>query len=145
MALRLGQTLRDVLSAHPEVVTAWVFGSVAAGTARPDSDLDLAVIVRGAEGDRDALLLLSGELERCSPSGRVDLVLVGTPENEPGPILRHRILRDGVLVKDDDPERRIDFEGRTTSEYLDWKPTHDIAMRSTLQGLRDRFTPQGHE
>jgi predicted nucleotidyltransferase len=126
-----------VLAEAPRVAAAWVFGSVARGDARPDSDLDLAVLLDGAEreGDAQALFALSAELERFSPSGRVDVLVLG-PQ---GSVLRHRVLAEGRLVKDADPQARMEFEERTTREYLDWKPTHDIAMHSTFAGLRDRF------
>lgn len=35
--------LHDVFARYPEVAGAWLFGSHARGTARPDSDVDLAV------------------------------------------------------------------------------------------------------
>jgi predicted nucleotidyltransferase len=39
---------------EPLIVAAFAFGSRAKGVARPDSDLDLAVVVAGAdEGERD--------------------------------------------------------------------------------------------
>ncbi len=126
-----------VLARSPRVAAAWVFGSVARGDARPDSDLDVADLLRGPEepGDVDALYELAGELERFAPSGRVDIVVLGPP----GPGFRHRVLSEGVLICDADREARFEHEERTIREYLDWKPTHDIAMRSTFAGLRDRF------
>ena len=129
--------IRAVLAGAPRVVAAWVFGSVARGDARTDSDLDLSVLLDGAErpDDARALFTLSGQLERFSPSGRVDILVLG-PQ---GSVLRHRVLSEGQLVKDADPHARMELEERTTREYLDWKPTHDIAMRSTFAGLRDRF------
>ncbi|HEY8432016.1 MAG TPA: nucleotidyltransferase domain-containing protein [Sandaracinaceae bacterium] len=133
VASEIGRTIRR----HPRVAAAWVFGSVARGDARPDSDLDIAVLLSGGQGPGDAraLYALAAELERFSPSGRVDLVVLG-PQ---GPVFRHRVLAEGVLVHDGDPEERHEFEERTFREYLDWKPTHDIAMRSTFTGLRERF------
>lgn len=129
-----------VIARSPRIAAAWVFGSVARGDARPDSDLDVAVLLRGEEtpGDVQALYALSGELERFSPSGRVDVVVLGAQ----GSVFRHRVLREGVLVHDADREARFAFEERTFRDYLDWKPTHDIAMRSTFAGLRSRFAPR---
>ena len=125
------------MAKHPRIAAAWIFGSVARGDAGPRSDLDVAVLLRGAEehGDVMSLYSLSADLERHAPSRRVDLVVLG-PQ---GPVFRHRVLSEGLLVYDADPETRFGFEDRTIREYLDWKPTHDIAMRSTFAGLRDRF------
>ena len=132
-----------VIAEHPRIAAAWIFGSVAQGTAGPQSDLDVAVLMRGAEEETDAMSLyaLAADLERYSPSGRVDLVVLG-PQ---GSVFRHRVLATGTLVYDADPEARFDFEDRTIREYLDWKPTHDIAMRSTFAGLRDRFDRAGRK
>lgn len=129
--------LDQAMSRHSRIAAAWVFGSVARGDAREDSDLDVAVLLAGAEqpGDVEDLYRLASALERFAPSRRVDVIVLG----KQGPVFRHRVLREGVLVHDADPEARFAFEERTIREYLDWKPTHDIAMRSTLAGLRDRF------
>ena len=133
----LGARIGAVISRYPRVAAAWVFGSVARGDARADSDLDVAVLLRGGEGPGDALALydLAAALEPYAPSQRVDIVILG----EQGSVFRHGMLREGVLVCDAEPEARREFEERTVIEYLDWKPTHDIAMRSTLAGLADRF------
>lgn len=126
----------SILARCNDVVAAWVFGSVARGEARPTSDLDVAVLLlEGGADVEEALRALSSELERFSPSGRVDIVVLG----EQGSVFRHRVLREGALVLDRDPETRQDYEARTIVEYLDWKPTHDIAMATALKGLRRRL------
>jgi predicted nucleotidyltransferase len=134
----LSRAIGSEVARHREIAAAWIFGSVARGEAHAHSDLDVAVLLRGDASSNVArvhLYELAATLERFAPSGRVDLVVLG----EQGPIFRHRVLREGILVHDADAERRISFEGRTISEYLDWKPTHDIAMQATFKGLRDRF------
>ena len=121
----------------PCVVTAWVFGSVARGAARSTSDLDVGVLLAASATaeDREALRALSLHLEKYAPSGRVDLVVLG----EQGPVFRHSVIRDGVLVLDRDPQVRKAFEAATIAEYLDWKPTHDLAMEVSLEGIRRRL------
>ena len=129
-----------LVAKRPDIAAAWIFGSVARGDERNDSDLDVAVLLRAGTGPSvdavDAILReLAIDLEPYSPSGRVDVVILGRQ----GPIWRHRVLTEGKLVHDADRALRVDFEGRTISEYLDWTPTHDIAMRSVFGGLRERF------
>ncbi len=126
-----------ILAGYEGIATAWLFGSVARGEAGDHSDLDLAILPTAcAEVDSDTLLRLANELEPFAPSGRVDLVILG----EQGPVFLHRVLSEGHLVLDRDPQRRVAFESRVYVEYLDWKPTHDIAMRSTFKGLAERFS-----
>lgn len=132
------EEMRAALARYPGVAAAYVFGSVARGDADASSDLDVAVLLREGERSDDVASLetLAANLEPFSPSGRVDLVVLGAQ----GSVFRHRVLREAVLVYDADPARRIDFEARTIIEYLDWKPTHDIAMASVFEGLRDRLS-----
>jgi predicted nucleotidyltransferase len=133
----LARAVSAEVAKRQQIAAAWIFGSAARGEADADSDLDLAVLLRPEATTEalDWLYDLAASLEPVSPSGHVDIVLLGRQ----GSVFRHRILSEGVLVHDADPDARIAFEGRTICEYLDWKPTHDIAMRVTFAGLRDRF------
>jgi predicted nucleotidyltransferase len=101
------------------VVAAYVFGSVARGEADEASDVDLAVLLEdGSEPTLDGLGLgLAGELEQCLGVVFDVVVLDRAPVD-----LVHRVLRDGLLVLDRDPPRRIRFEMRARREYLDLLP-----------------------
>ena len=68
---------------------AWLFGSLAWGRARPDSDVDLAVEGLPTESYFEALAELGGMLP-----GPVDLVRI----EEAGESLRARILADGIAT-----------------------------------------------
>ena len=72
--------IRDFLGTQPDLVLAIVFGSVASGRAKADSDLDIAVGGRQALGTERKRTLI-GELAELSGSGidLIDLNTVGEP------------------------------------------------------------------
>lgn len=136
-SIALDRGVAAILADYPDVAAAWIFGSEARGTARPDSDLDLGLVLRDRTKTaldiyRD-LAAIAARTERLVPGRRIDVVLL-----EPqGPVFRHAALREGRLVYDADPERRIDFESDTYVRYFDYLPTYQIAARHAVQGLRD--------
>lgn len=65
----------------------------------------------------DAWFALQDDLEERLHR-RVDLVAMnGAPLD-----LLHRVLRDGVRLVDNDPERRAEFELQVRTQYLDFLP-----------------------
>lgn len=102
-----------------EIVAAYLFGSEARGTTGPDSDVDVAVLLRRPPPPTlEGLQLdLAAEIER--QIGReVDLVVL----NRAPPDLVHRVLRDGRLLLEADRAGRIAFEVRARNEYFDLLP-----------------------
>jgi predicted nucleotidyltransferase len=112
--------LRPLLAAaQGDVVCAYLFGSEARGTPRPQSDVDVAVLLRAVpprtlEG---RMLSLEGQLERAL-GRRVQLVIL----NDASPDLVHRVLRDGQLALERDRSARIAFEVKARNEYFDLLP-----------------------
>ncbi len=127
--------LRDELEATPVVAAAWVFGSVARGEARDDSDLDVAVLMRdphmNALTHRRELSDLAARLESAAKQP-VDLVVLGIHD----PIIAHRVLSEGILVHDRDRERRVDFTSDVLARYLDWAPRYEAAASRSLDANR---------
>lgn len=126
---RASSGLREYFEAHSlGVICAYIFGSIARGTARAGSDVDVAVLL-----ERDppptlagSAVSLGGELEHHI-GHRVDLVFL----NRASVDLVHRVLRDGVLVFDPRPRERIRFEVRARNAYFDLKPILDRYRRAT--------------
>ena len=116
---RLIEQLRELLDRQPGIACAYLFGSVARGEASASSDVDLAVLLEQPAADtlRGPLARLRLDLE--DTLGRpVDLVAMETAP----PDLIHRVLRDGVLLVDRNPNQRIAFEVRARNEYFDLLP-----------------------
>lgn len=115
------------LTAHVEAAVApldgiaavYLFGSVAAGTDTPASDVDLGVLYDVPPAGRlDAGPLdLEGDLERRL--GRpVQLVVLNSAPAD----LRIRVLRSQRLLVDRNKPARIRFEVATRNEYFDLEP-----------------------
>lgn len=134
----LAERIAVVVATYPEVAAAWVFGSVARGEARPDSDLDVALLPSKAGMTLDRQLGLAARLEALT-GRRVDLVELSLREL----VLCHEVLTLGCLVYEADRERRIDFVSDAlvrASDFMPiWRAAHDgwiDGWRRSIQGMR---------
>lgn len=136
--LRASPALREVFAAEPEVLAAWLFGSVARDRATPESDVDFAVLLRDhAPQGLERLALLDAIAERLArllgtSERRIDVVAI----DEQGPVFQHGVLASGHLVYERDPRQRLLFACSVTRRYLDFKPTLDIFDRAKYRGPR---------
>lgn len=104
------------------IAAAYLFGSVARGTARPDSDVDVAVLYdevppRTLEGLSPSFKL-AGDLQSLL-GVEVQVVILNSASVE----LAFRVIRDGKLLVDRDRSHRVQFEVRTQIEYWDLEPS----------------------
>jgi hypothetical protein len=117
-------------------LVVYLYGSVARDEARPDSDVDVAILFAA---EPPATLgapqfAIESELER----------LLGRPVqvialNRASADLVHRVLRDGRIVLDRDRSARIRFEVRSRNEYFDMAPIRRLYRRyPTPAGAVDR-------
>jgi predicted nucleotidyltransferase len=112
------QALATALSAEPDIIAAVVFGSVVRGTARADSDLDLAVLFRD-DNPREArareLVEVLGHLSFAA--GRtVHLVDLAQADSA----LRRTVFATGALLFDRSEGALRILEHRNAIEYVDW-------------------------
>ena len=112
--------LRRHFAAHGDgIAAAYLYGSVARGTARADSDVDVAILFTHAPPATLQGLPVEHEDRLTKATGRPVQVVV---LNEAPPDLVHRILRDGILVCEHDRSARVRFEVRARNEYFDLLP-----------------------
>jgi predicted nucleotidyltransferase len=117
---RIAREITRVFAARNENAAAvYLFGSMARGEGRPNSDVDVAVLYgKPVEAGLAGLkLALAGDLEERL-GRRVDLVVL---DRQP-PDLVHRVLRDGLLVLENNRSARIRFEVNARNEYFDVLP-----------------------
>lgn len=126
-AAELQERIRELVESAPaDVLAVYLFGSRARGTARPSSDVDLAVLLRIAPAPtlggvaRD----LEATIERAVGIPAEVVVMNTAP-----PDLVHRILRDGELLLDRDRAARIRFEVQSRNEYFDLAPVRRLYRR----------------
>lgn len=129
------ELLTGRLSALPEVRLAYLFGSHASGHSRPTSDLDIAVLVdepyAADPGEINRTLRrLIGRLSGEISSTLLDIVLL----NNAPTLLRHRVLRDGVLLYTRSEVERVRFAFHTIRDYCDMEPR--LAERRRQRILR---------
>jgi predicted nucleotidyltransferase len=135
---RLGQ----VLAGSHEVRLGYLFGSRARGDARHDSDYDIGVLLDpdAASGDQGAIVRrLAGRLGRVVSSTLLDLVVL----NDAPPLLRHRVLRDGLVLFQRSPEERVRFAIRTIREYQDAQIRRERCTRARIRRLEAGVTDGG--
>jgi predicted nucleotidyltransferase len=110
---------RTFVARNEEVAAVYLFGSVARGNGGPDSDVDVAVLYgRPVDAGLSRLRLgLAGDIE-ARLGRRVDLVVL---DHQP-PDLVHRVLRDGLIVVENNRSARIGFEVRARNAYFDILP-----------------------
>lgn len=102
------------------IVAAYLFGSTAREESGPLSDVDVAVLFDetiGPEAQLGAAAQLHSSLERISPQP-VQIVIL----NDASPLLKHHVLRDGLVLVGQQAPKRVAFEASALCEYLDIAP-----------------------
>ncbi|MBD3852483.1 MAG: nucleotidyltransferase domain-containing protein [Acidobacteria bacterium] len=131
---RLAERIAAVLSARPEILEAYLFGSLARGAGQAHSDIDVAVFIDedmidpGPFGYRSELTsaLMSG-----LGTNAVDAVVL----NSAPPLLYHRVLRDGSRLFARDLRATTVREGRALSRHCDFVP--HLAKIDSVLGARE--------
>jgi uncharacterized protein len=103
-------------------VFAFIHGSTAQGTARADSDIDIAAWWS---------LEAPPSFEVLLPP-RVDLLVLNSAPLE----LAGRVAVDGVLLFEDDPAARVRWVAQTRKIYFDERPRIERSHREFAEGLR---------
>jgi predicted nucleotidyltransferase len=116
------------MSARREIQVAYIFGSVVSGRTRPDSDVDIAVLVDRRVRPAQMLkyrLKLMADLGAVLRRADIEVVIL----NQAPPLLAHRVLSQGKLVFERFASARVRFQVMTASRYCDLIPMFETHIR----------------
>lgn len=123
------------LARQPDVVCAYLFGSLAKGTVGPRSDVDVAVLLRDGLSPEEMFeqrLQLLVDLDGFS-TRKVDVVILNTAPL----LLQQQALKHGRLIYERDPLARIRFEVRTRKLYFDLRPLRDFYRQALFREIKE--------
>ena len=110
----IDERIRLALRERHDISLAYLFGSCVSGTARPGSDVDVAILLFDHLPTPALLDRLTEDLGAATER-RVDLVVL----NAAPPLLAREVIARGRLVMCRDEDERVRFETRTTARYQD--------------------------
>ncbi len=124
------------LASRPEVLFAYLFGSVAAEKATTLSDIDLAVYLdpafqepsTGFGYQSELITELSAMLET-----KTDVVIL----NKATLALKFQVINKGILIYNCDDHARRDYHEKTVREYLDFKPFLEVQAQYLKKRLQE--------
>lgn len=111
--------IADYFRQKTGIAAVYLFGSVAKGSARNDSDVDIGVLY---EHPPEATLLGQPFADEAALGELLSRPAQLVVMNQAPPDLIHRILRDGILVVEPNRSHRIGFEVRARNLYFDLVP-----------------------
>lgn len=116
--------LRAIFARYPEIQAVYLFGSTAAGTNRPDSDLDLALVPRSTALRRQKLDILA-DLAQVG-FDNVDLVILDAKDL----VLQYEAVRDNQIIYHAPDFESGTFYSITVRKYLDFLPYLEVQRQA---------------
>lgn len=119
MRTKIPQKIKEIIKKHGEIVFAYLYGSLAKGKVRRDSDVDIGVFLE-KDFKKDAFYeaKLALEIEKETELRNVEIVVL----NEKSLRFLNQVLRYGKLIISKNEKERVKFETTVTKSYIDFKP-----------------------
>jgi predicted nucleotidyltransferase len=113
------------LESHPQIIFAFLFGSLTQGRAFPLSDVDIAVYLKEDANFAVSKLDILGKLIDILQTDEIDLVILNTAKLP----LVINILKTKDVVVDKEPFIRHLFESLITRKYFDFAVRESNLLR----------------
>lgn len=119
--------LTTLMASRPEILAAYVFGSTVTGRMRPDSDVDVGVLLDSEAFKQLPLKYranLIADVGAALETFNADVILL----NDAPPALAHNAITKGKLVFERSRSARVAFQVRNLNQFLDLEPIHRVHL-----------------
>jgi len=110
--------ITKMLKGNPAVEFAYLFGSRAKGVAGERSDWDIAIFFKKDPQKLPKWTTFYIEAAISKEVGKE--IQITSLNNLDSPVFLFQIINDGILLVDNNTEKRILFEAQVLSKYHDW-------------------------
>ncbi|MGD9092707.1 MAG: nucleotidyltransferase domain-containing protein [Anaerolineales bacterium] len=127
--------IKAYLKGQPEIVLAFLFGSVARREENKMSDVDIAILLQpGIEQETQLELQIKflTELDQIIRQ-EVQVVLL----NDTTPIFAYQVIRDGLLLYERNQAEKVDFAVLAMKRYFDVKPMLAFFNQALTQRIKE--------
>lgn len=128
-------TLHPYLAQQPNLVLAYLFGSVARGQATPLSDIDIAILLDASLNEEQRL---NAHLDvAVAVAARLGEKAQVTLLNNASLLLAYNVMRDGILLYKRTEAERVAFVVRAMKLYFDFKPALEFQQQKLLERIEE--------
>jgi len=110
--------ISKILKGNPAIDFAYLFGSRVKALAGKRSDWDVAIYFKKELENLPPWTVFYLEAEMAREIG--EEVQITVLNNLDAPVLLFQIISNGLLLVDNNPERRVLFEAHVLKKYHDW-------------------------
>lgn len=138
----ISASLKEFARKRADIVAIYLYGSYAGGTARQDSDIDIAVLFSTSASDAlSAELELEGAVGALPGMEQAEVVALNRASLE----LKAEVLLTGRQIYCSDEEVRTTFEFETIRWWWDLRPWYEAYDRTYFANLKEKFTDEQRE
>jgi len=127
------EKLKEIMARYPQINAAYLYGTAAKGKLRPNSDIDVALLVAEPHSTEEINYLETRVICDIEAAFHRDADVKILNQIEHLPLL-HEIFSTGILLVDHDPVERRNFVVKKNQEYLDFLPHYQRILTFTLKG-----------
>lgn len=135
VSLEQFEDLKHYFSSHKEIVAAYLFGSVAEGVARADSDVDIALLLDESLMPESILEYRMEMIEDTKGilKKEVDMIVM----NGVSLLLQFQVIKRGCVLFEGDTEKRALYQMKVVSMYYDYKRFFDYHAKNLRKRIKE--------